>query len=301
MLFMEEGMYMRKYRCYESGASGGFTEDNFFRECCPTPDTCPICPPGPQGPLGPRGPQGIQGPQGATGAQGPTGPQGPVGATGPQGEPGLPGPAGEAGPQGPVGPQGSVGPQGPQGLQGEPGPQGPAGATGAAGPQGPQGEAGPQGPVGPQGPQGPQGEPGPAGTALAFADFYALLPPDDEASIAPGEAVPFPRDGINSGTNITRLSDTEFGLLEPGIYLVQFQLPVQAQSQVVLTLDGVELPYTAVSGTDTLTGVALVETTVATTVLTLSNPVQATNALTLSPGTGDAVPNAAHLVITQLQ
>jgi hypothetical protein len=113
--------------------------------------------------------------------------------------------------------------------------------------------------------------------------------------------VAFPRDGINSGTNISRLSDTEFALLDPGIYLVQFQIPVQGQSQVILTLNGVELPYTTVSGTETLIGIALVETTVATSVLTVSNPNQANNDLNLSPGTGDELPVSAHLVITQLQ
>ena len=50
------------------------------------------------------------------------------------------------------------------------------------GPQGPAGETGPAGPVGATGPIGPQGEPG--GT-LGFADFYALMPPDNAAAVAP--------------------------------------------------------------------------------------------------------------------
>lgn len=233
---------MRKYSCYESGSFGGFTEDNFFRECCPINCSCPICPPGPQGPVGPRGPQGIQGPAGPVGAQGPTGPQGPIGLTGPQG------------------------------------------------PAGPQGETGPQGPVGPQ---------GPAGTVLAFADFYALMPPDNATPIVPGGAVAFPRDGVNSATNIGRLSSTEFTLLDPGIYLVQFQVPIVEQGQAVLTLNGVELPYTVVSGDDSLYGVALVETTAATDRLALVNPALAAGNLTVASGA--EVPNAAHLVITQLQ
>jgi hypothetical protein len=136
---------------------------------------------------------------------------------------------------------------------------------------------------------------------LAFADFYALLPPDDDDPIAPGDAVAFPRDNITSGTNIGRLSDTEFTLLDPGIYQVQFQIPVQGQSQVILTLNGTELPYTTVSGTETLTGIALVETTAATDVLSVTNPTQANNDLNLSPGTADELPVTAHLVITQLQ
>ena len=257
---------MRKYNCYEGGSFGGFTEDNYFRDCCPVPGVCPVCPPGPQGPVGPRGPQGIQGPVGPTGAQGPVGPQGPVGQTGPAGEPGATGAAG------------------------------PVGATGAQGPVGPQG---PQGPIGPQGPAGPQGPEGPAGTVLAFADFYALMPPDNADAVAAGTAVAFPRDGVNSANNITRLSDTEFNLLDPGIYLVQFQIPVTGSAQAVLTLNGAELPYTVVSADDVLTGVALVETAAATDVLSVVNP--ATSATSLAVASGATTPTTAHLVITQLQ
>ena len=286
---------MRKYSCYESGSFSGFTEDNFFRDCSLVcPGSCSVCPPGPQGPVGPRGPQGVQGPAGATGAQGPTGPQGPIGLTGPQGPAGPAGAIGATGPQGPIG---ETGPAGATGATGAAGPQGPVGAQGPVGPQGPQGPVGETGPAGPQGPEGPAG---PAGTVLAFADFYALKPPDNADPIAPGDAVAFPDESAVSGS-IGRLSDTEFTLLEPGIYLVQFQIPVQGQSQVILTLNGAELPYTTVSGTDTLTGIALVQTTAATDVLSVTNPTAANNDLNLSPGTGDELPNAAHLVITRLQ
>lgn len=277
MLFMEEGMCMRKYHCYESGSYGGFTEDNFFRECCPVNPVCPVCPPGPQGPVGPRGPQGVQGPVGPVGPQGPTGPQGPIGAPGPQG---------------PAGPAGAIGATGPQGPIGETGATGPIGATGATGPQGP---------IGPQGPVGPQG---PAGTVLSFADFYALMPPDNAAPIAPGADVAFPQNGPVGGTNITRLSDTEFTLLDPGIYLVQFQVSADEAGQLVLTLNGAELPFTVVgraATTSQLVGVALVETTIATSVLTLRNPADATTALTVTSDAGCTEPNSAHLVIAQLQ
>lgn len=38
---------------------------------------------------------------------------------------------------------------------------------------------------------------GPAGTSgiLGFADFYALMPPDNAATVAPGADVSFPQDG----------------------------------------------------------------------------------------------------------
>lgn len=289
---------MRKYSCYESGSFGGFTEDNFFRDCCPVPGSCPVCPPGPQGPVGPRGPQGVQGPAGPIGTQGPTGAQGPIGLTGPQGPAGPQGATGATGPQGPIG---ETGPAGETGAVGPIGPQGPVGPQGSVGPQGPQG---PIGETGPAGPQGPIGETGPAGTVLAFADFYALMPPDNAAPIAAGADVAFPQDGLTSGTNITRLSDTEFALLDPGIYLVQFQVSADEPGQLVLTLNDTELPYTVVgraTGTTQLVGVALVETAVATSVLSVRNPADSTTALTLTPNAGGAEPASAHLVIAQLQ
>ncbi len=59
---------------------------------------------------------------------------------------------------------------------------------------------GPMGPMGLRGPQGPAGAAGPAGSVLGYADFYALMPPDNAATVAPGTDVSFPQDGPNSGT-----------------------------------------------------------------------------------------------------
>ena len=140
------------------------------RECC----CCSNCPPGPAGPQGPIGPRGPAGPQGIPGPRGLEGPQGPEGIAGP------------TGPQGPIGETGPVGPQGPAGVAGPTGPQGPVGATGPAGSQGPAGVAGPVGPQGPIGETGPAGPQGPAGGVLGFADFFALMPPDNAATVAPG-------------------------------------------------------------------------------------------------------------------
>jgi len=253
---------------------------------------CDICPPGPPGPPGPQGPFGPQGPAGETGPRGPIGLTGPAGPQGPQGE------------TGPVGPQGPIGATGPAGPQGEVGPQGPIGATG---PAGPQGETGPQGPTGATGPAGPQGETGPqgpAGTVLAFADFYALMPPDNPDPIAPGEDVSLPNDGPASATSIIRTSDTSFTLTEAGVYQVSFNAVTDGASQLVLTLNGEELPYTVSgkdNGTNEITINALVETAAANSVLTVRNPEGTGNPVTLTPGAGGTEPVSAHLVITQLQ
>ena len=73
------------------------------------------------------------------------------------------------------------------------------------------------------GPQGPIGETGPQGIPgglLSYADFYALMPPDNAAPVAPGADVSFPQDGPNSGSGISRVSAIEFDLEEIGTYQV---------------------------------------------------------------------------------
>ena len=255
-------------------------------DCCDcNDDPCINCPPGPQGP---QGPQGVAGPQGPTGAQGPIGATGATGAIGPIGPAGPQGPQGEVGPQGPAGATGAtgpIGPVGPQGPQGEVGPQGPAGATGATGP------------IGPAGPQGP------AGTVLSFAEFYALMPPDNADTVAAGTDISFPNDGANSGAVITRLSDTSFNLADVGTYLVQFVASVDEAGQLILTLNGADLAYTVVgraTGTSQIVGMALVTTTVANSVLTVRNPEGTAAALTLTPNAGGTRPVSAQLIILQL-
>ena len=47
---------------------------------------------------------------------------------------------------------------------------------------------------------GPAGPQGPAGGVLNYADFYALMPGDNSATVAPGTDVSFPQDGPNSGS-----------------------------------------------------------------------------------------------------
>ena len=234
------------------------------RECC----CCSNCPPGPAGPQGIPGPRGLEGPQGPEGIAGPTGPQGPIGETGP------------------------VGPQGPACVAGPVGPQGPIGETGPTGPQGPVGETGP---VGPQ---------GPAGGVLGFADFFALMPPDNAATVAPGTDLSFPQDGPNSGSGIARSGPDSFNLAEIGTYQVLFQVSVTEAGQLILTLNGEDLAYTVAgraTGTSQIVGMAIVETTVINSVLTVRNPEGTAEALTITPLAGGTRPVSAHLVITRIQ
>ncbi len=176
-------------------------------------------------------------------------------------------------------------------------PEGPMGPVGPRGPQGPIGE------TGPAGPQGPVGETGPAGSVLGYADFYALMPPDNAATVAPGTDVSFPQDGPNSGTGITRASDSSFNLSEIGTYLVEFIVSVDEAGQLLLTLDGAELEYTVVgraTGASQIVGTAIVTTTAINSVLTVRNPMDNAAALTITPLAGGNFPVSAHLVIMQL-
>ena len=154
--------------------------------------------------------------------------------------------------------------------------------------------------VGPQGETGPQGPPG---TVLNYADFYAIMPTDNSAAVAPGADVSFPQDGPSSGAGITRATDSSFTLADIGVYQIQFQVSVTEAGQLILTLNGADLEYTVsgrATGTDQIIGIALVETTGANSVLTVRNPSGNAAALTITPLAGGTRPVSAHLVITQL-
>jgi len=233
------------------------------------------------------------------------GPPGPVGATGPEGPSGadstVPGPAGETGP---IGLTGETGPTGADSTV--------AGPTGETGPIGPTGETGPTGAdstvPGPMGIQGATGDTGPTGApggVIAFADFFALMPPDNAATVAPATDVSFPQDGPSSGSGgITRIGPSSFNLPAIGAYQVMFNVSVSEAGQLVLTLNGVELAYT-VAGRATITseivGMSVVTTTAADSVLTVRNPAGNSTALTITPVAGGTQPVSAHLVITQIQ
>lgn len=157
------------------------------------------------------------------------------------------------------------------------------------------------GPTGAIGAKGPQGEPG---GILNFADFYALMPPDNAATVAPGTDVSFPQDGPNSGSDIARVGDDSFNLAQIGTYQVLFQVGVSEAGQLELTLNGAPLAYTVVgraTGTSQIIGLAILETTTINSVLTVRNPADNSTALTITPLAGGTQPVSAHLVITQIQ
>jgi hypothetical protein len=193
--------------------------------------------------------------------------------------------------------QGPVGPQGPGGFDGPAGAPGLTGAVGPAGPAGPAGTAGLAGAVGPAGPAGPSG-------TLAFADFFALMPPDNAATVAPGTDVSFPQDGPTSANNITRTSSSSFNLSAIGTYQVLSNVSVTEAGQLILTLNGADLAYTVAgraTGTSQIAVTSLVTTTVINSILTVRNPAGNSTALTITPLGGGTRPVSAHLIITQIQ
>lgn len=167
-------------------------------------------------------------------------------------------------------------------------------------PPGPPGPRGPRGLTGETGPAGPQGE---AGGVLNYADFYALMPPDNSATVAPGTDVSFPQDGPNSGSGIVRTGPDSFNLTEIGTYQILFQVSVTEAGQLILTLNGEDLAYTVVgraTGTSQIVGMAIVTTTTINSILTVRNPAGNAAALTITPLAGGTRPVSAHLVITQI-
>ena len=162
---------------------------------------------------------------------------------------------------------------------------------------------GPQGPAGERGPAGPQGPRGLPGGVLGYADFYALMPPDNSAPVAPGTDVSFPQNGPIANTNIGSLGPSSFNLGPVGTYQILFRVSVTEAGQLILTLNGQDLEYSVAgraTGTSEIVGMAIVSTTAVNSVLTVRNPAGNAAALTITPLAGGTRPVSAHLVITQI-
>ena len=151
---------------------------------------------------------------------------------------------------------------------------------------------------------GETGPAGPAGGVLNFADFYALMPPDNAATVAPGTDVSFPQNGPTSGSDIVRTGPDSFNLAQIGTYQVFFQVSVTEAGQLILTLNGADLEYTVAgraTGASQIVGMALVTTTSVNSILTVRNPAGNAAALSITPLAGGTRPVSAHLVIIQIQ
>ena len=271
---------------------------------------------GPTGHIGLQGLQGVQGSLGATGAtgsgsQGLQGVQGNIGAAGLTGSTGLTGAIGAAGSIGASGASGQTGPQGTPGATGSTGTtgaigatgvQGSTGVTGSTGPTGLQGVPGITGSTGASGSTGPSGSTGATGapSIVNFADFYALMPPDNGATVALGAAVEFPDNGPSTGT-IAATSPTTFALPDIGVYSVTFSVPVDEAGQLALFLNGAPLLNTVIgraTGTSPIAETTLIQTVTPNSLLSVNN--ESAAALTITPNAGGPHPDTATLVIEEL-
>ncbi len=139
---------------------------------------------------------------------------------------------------------------------------------------------------------------------MLASQFFALSPPDNVATIAPGADVEFPQDGPTTAAGaVTRLSASSFVLTDIGVYRVSFQVPVTEAGQLVVTIDGVELASTVTgrfTGTTPIIGTVLVETTVVNSVLTLRNPAGSSLAFQVTPMSGGTSPSSATLLIERI-
>lgn len=263
---------------------------------------------GPPGAAGTAGAEGAVGAEGTAGAAGLAGAEGAAGAEGPAGAEGARGFAGLIGPGGSEGPRGFIGLPGPEGANGAEGTKGATGGTGAAGAEGPSGAKGVKGSTGEAGLEGPRGLIGPEGPAAqpSFAEFYALMPPDNAATVGAGIPVEFPQTGPTVG-GIVRRNATEFVLPSAGVYRVSFSVSVAEAGQLVIALDSgsgmIELPYTVIgraTGTTPISGEALVKTVASNSAIELRNPTGNTPALTITPVAGGTHAASAFFVIQRL-
>jgi hypothetical protein len=140
-----------------------------------------------------------------------------------------------------------------------------------------------------------------------FSDFFALMPPDNAATVALGNAVEFPQDGPSSGV-ITRTGPSSFTLPSVGVYLVQFQVSVSEAGQLVLALDEgaglTTIPTSTVgraNGSSQIVGISLVTTTVPDSLLAVVNPPGNNTALTITPLAGGSSVVSAHLAIMRIR
>lgn len=297
---------------------------------------------GTPGTIGIQGVPGSTGTAGTNGVNGTPGTAGTNGTNGSPGTPGTPGIQGIPGTLGTAGTNGAPGNPGIQGIAGTPGTagtNGTNGAPGAPGLTGPQGltwqgtwsNAAPyalndavqfagtsyvsiQAGTGHEPDTSPtfwsvlaqMGAPGTNGSggAIAFADFYALMPPDNAATVAPATDVEFPQDGPTSGGAIARINAASFNLSAVGTYQVMFQVSVNEAGQLDLTLNGTEQAYTVVgraTGTSQIVEMCLLTTTDINSVLTVRNPTGGSVALTITPLAGGSSVVSAHLLITQVR
>jgi len=140
------------------------------------------------------------------------------------------------------------------------------------------------------------------GGSKDYALFFALMPGDNSATVAPGTAVQFPQNGPTSGV-ISRTGPSTFNLSAIGTYEIAWQVSISEAGQLQLALNGVGLVNTVVgsaTGTRQLVGNTMITTVNANSILSLINPVGNSTALTVTPIAGGTHSVSATLSIKAL-
>jgi hypothetical protein len=142
--------------------------------------------------------------------------------------------------------------------------------------------------------------------ASVFADFYALMPPDNAAPVFPGFGVEFPQNGPASGgiLNFPGPFGSFFFIPTSGTYEITFQVSIDEPGQLAITQNGILIPSSVVgraTGTSQITGMSII-TLAAGDFIQVVNPPAAFLALTITPNAGGFFqPVSAHLIFKRLQ
>jgi hypothetical protein len=141
------------------------------------------------------------------------------------------------------------------------------------------------------------------GSITTFAEFYALMPGDNTATIAVGSPIEFPQNGVTNGI-ITRINTSQFKIPVVGIYLVDWQVSIAEAGQLMLQLNGTDIATSVVgraTGTSQIIGHTIITTTLPNSILRVINPSGNSTALTINPTAGGTRAATANLVITRMQ
>jgi hypothetical protein len=139
--------------------------------------------------------------------------------------------------------------------------------------------------------------------AFPATNFFALMPPDNAATIAVGAPVLFPQNGPTTAPPAaTRATAGTFTVPVAGIYQISWQASIAEPGQLQVAVNGVGVANTVVgraTGTSQMEGNTLV-TLAANDVVSILNPTGNAAALTMTPIAGGTHAVSATLTIRKV-
>jgi hypothetical protein len=139
----------------------------------------------------------------------------------------------------------------------------------------------------------------PGASGVMYSHFFALMPGDNSATVAPNTPVLFPQNGPSTGA-ANSLGAGVFNLPTVGTYEISWQVSVTEAGQLQLAIGGVGLPNTVVGRamtTNQIVGSCIITTSVANSHLSVINPAGNSTALTITPIAGGTHSVSATLTI----